>query len=49
MADACVAIPGYDITVLPSSSVMQAAVYWSLVAETVGLPPKRSASPLAQE
>ena len=40
--DACVSLPGYDITILPSGSVMQAAVYWSLIAETVGTPPRRS-------
>ena len=37
--DACVSVKGYDITILPSSSVMQAAVYWSLLAETTGLRP----------
>ena len=35
--DACVAVTGYDINILPSSSVMQAAVYWSLVAEASGV------------
>jgi hypothetical protein len=34
--DACVSVTGYDINILPSSSVMQAAVYWSLVAEVSG-------------
>jgi len=34
--DACVSVTGYDINILPSSSVMQAAVYWALVAETTG-------------
>ncbi|MEA2708015.1 MAG: hypothetical protein QOF78_616 [Phycisphaerales bacterium] len=33
--DACVAVGGYDIAILPSSSVMQAAVYWALIAEAV--------------
>jgi hypothetical protein len=32
--DACVKVSGYDIAILPASSVMQAAVYWSLIAET---------------
>jgi hypothetical protein len=35
--DACVSVTGYDINILPSSSVMQAAVYWSLVAEASGV------------
>ena len=37
-SDACVVLPGYDIKILPTASVMQAAVYWSLVAETAGVP-----------
>ena len=32
--DACVEIKGYDIRALPASGVMQAAIYWALVAET---------------
>jgi hypothetical protein len=32
--DACVKVDGYDIKILPASSVMQAAVYWSLIAES---------------
>ena len=32
--DACVKVAGYDIKILPASSVMQAAVYWSLIAES---------------
>jgi hypothetical protein len=37
--DACVSLTGYDIAILPSSSVMQAAVYWSLIAEVGGTRP----------
>ena len=32
ITDACVAVPGYDVLALPQSGVMQAAIYWSLVA-----------------
>ena len=32
--DATVAVPGYDIEILPPSGVIQSAVYWMLVAET---------------
>jgi hypothetical protein len=39
MDDACVKAPGYDISILPASGVMQAAVYWSIIGEAVGLPP----------
>ncbi len=40
--DACVAISGYDIPALPASGVVQAAIYWSLVAEAyVPLEPAR--------
>jgi hypothetical protein len=42
--DACVTMTGYDIAILPSSSVMQAAVYWSLIAESV--PPATRRGPL---
>jgi hypothetical protein len=41
VADACVEVRGYDIPILPASSVMQAAVYWSLVAETTWQPTRR--------
>jgi hypothetical protein len=30
--DACVTVKGYDIPILPPSGVMQAAIYWSVVA-----------------
>lgn len=40
--DACVGIAGYDIDILPSSSIMQAAVYWSLIAEANGIRPARN-------
>jgi hypothetical protein len=33
LTDACVTVPGYDIPILPASGVVQAAIYWSLVAE----------------
>ena len=32
--DALVDVPGYDISILPPSGVVQAAAYWMLVAET---------------
>ena len=32
--DATIAVPGYDIRVLPPSGVIQSAAYWMLVAET---------------
>ncbi len=31
--DACVELPGYDIPILPASGVIQATIYWSIVAE----------------
>lgn len=31
--DALVAVPGYDISILPASGIMQTAVYWGVVAE----------------
>ena len=31
--DALVAVPGYDICVLPASGIMQTAIYWAIVAE----------------
>ena len=31
--DALVAVPGYDICVLPASGIMQPAIYWAIVAE----------------
>ena len=33
LADGCVSVGGYDIPILPASGVIQAAIYWSLVAE----------------
>ncbi len=33
ISDGCVRVPGYDVPVLPASGVMNAAVYWSLMAE----------------
>jgi len=31
--DACVAVPGYDVPILPASAIVQASMYWSIVAE----------------
>jgi len=33
LADACVNVPGYDIPILPASGVIDAAIYWSLLAD----------------
>ncbi len=33
VTDACVTVPGYAIAILPASGVVQAAIYWTLVAE----------------
>jgi hypothetical protein len=38
--DACVAVKGYDIPILPSSGILQAAIYWSVAAEAVGVKPR---------
>jgi hypothetical protein len=49
--DACVAIDGYDIPILPASGVLQAAIYWATLAEafavptTLGQPIATSATP----
>ncbi|MCE5340883.1 MAG: hypothetical protein LLF92_07115 [Planctomycetaceae bacterium] len=32
LADACVDVPNYDIAILPPSGVLNAAIYWSLLA-----------------
>jgi len=32
LADGCVAVPGYDVPILPASGVIQAAIYWSIVS-----------------
>jgi hypothetical protein len=37
IADGCVQVPGYDIAILPPSGVINASIYWSLVAELCGL------------
>jgi hypothetical protein len=42
--DACVKVDGYDVKILPASSVMQAAVYWSLIAESAPPPPPAAAA-----
>jgi len=33
VTDACVIVPGYDVPILPASGVVNAAVYWALLAE----------------
>ena len=33
LTDGCVAIPGYDIPILPASGVVNAVIYWTLVAQ----------------
>jgi hypothetical protein len=33
LEDGCVAVPGYDVPILPASGVIQATIYWSIVAE----------------
>jgi hypothetical protein len=37
--DACVQVKGYDIPILPASGVAQAAIYWSIMSEAVGMKP----------
>ncbi len=37
LADGCVTLPGYDVPILPSSGVVQAAIYWSVASEKSGL------------
>jgi hypothetical protein len=34
ITDGCVHVSGYDIPILPASGVMQAAIYWSIVAQS---------------
>lgn len=33
LADACVSVPGYEVPILPPSGVVNAAIYWALLAE----------------
>lgn len=33
LTDGCVRVPGYDVSILPASGVIQAAIYWSIMAE----------------
>jgi hypothetical protein len=33
LPDACVTVPGYDIPILPASGVIDAAIYWSILAQ----------------
>jgi hypothetical protein len=37
LTDGCVAVPGYDIPILPASGVAQAAIYWSIASERARL------------
>lgn len=32
LADGCVSVPGYDVAILPSSGVAQAAIYWGMAS-----------------
>lgn len=34
LGDAVVTVPGYDVKILPASGVLQATIYWLLLAET---------------
>jgi uncharacterized phosphosugar-binding protein len=36
--DACVTVRGYDVPILPSSAITQAAIYWAMVAEASTAP-----------
>ncbi|MFA5865691.1 MAG: hypothetical protein WC975_13540 [Phycisphaerae bacterium] len=33
LADGCVKVPGYDIPILPASGVIDAAIYWAILAQ----------------
>lgn len=33
LPDGCVDVPGYDVTILPASGVMDAAIYWAMTAQ----------------
>ncbi len=33
LADGCVAVPGYDVPILPASGIMQAGIYWTIASE----------------
>jgi uncharacterized phosphosugar-binding protein len=35
LTDACVSVPGYDVSILPASGVMDAAIYWTMVAQMI--------------
>lgn len=39
LSDACVTVPGYDISILPASGVLQAAILWSIASEREKLRP----------
>ena len=41
LADGCVAIPGYDVPILPASGVIQAAIYWTIASERGPNPVKK--------
>jgi len=33
LSDGCVSVPGYDVPILPASGVVNATIYWALLAE----------------
>jgi hypothetical protein len=33
LSDGCVSVPGYDISILPASGVVQAGIYWTIVSK----------------
>jgi len=37
LPDACISVPGYDVPILPASGVINAAVYWALLAQRANL------------
>jgi hypothetical protein len=39
LADGCVTVPGYDISILPASGAIQAAIYWTIASERARLNP----------
>jgi hypothetical protein len=39
LADGCVTVSGYDVPILPSSGVIQAAIYWTIASERARLSP----------
>ena len=39
LADGCITVTGYDISILPASGVVQAAIYWTIASERARLKP----------